>query len=306
MHRGIHIRNDDLHRDLKIETVKDCMKRSALSHQKRLEEHPNPETVPLLRVEELTRRLKLFFSVPCRVITTMSQQESAPLGGLRRAWAFSANDEPNIPGTPLQDGFLRRSIKLLRKNLPSPSKIVFKTAPVNSQVPPPTEDPSFGHRILVSRLSDPATFARLRSYLAYFEKHRDACLLNGDSYVTIRSRLESSGLPLNTPSLRSVYFDYLRFREMTDDEIEDDLQRAAVVLRHKYGLLPGKYSIPFAYNAPPHIDAPRIVPFKIKNKVKQELDSMLQKGIIAQVNEPCKYIGSAVYVEKPDSSIREM
>uniref|UniRef100_A0A8D8L9A8 Uncharacterized protein n=1 Tax=Cacopsylla melanoneura TaxID=428564 RepID=A0A8D8L9A8_9HEMI len=52
--------NDDLHRDLKIETVKDCMQRFALSHQKRLEEHPNPKIahLHLLRVEDLTRRLK--------------------------------------------------------------------------------------------------------------------------------------------------------------------------------------------------------------------------------------------------------
>lgn len=53
-----YIRNDDLHRDLQIETVKDCMYRFATGHHERLSDHPNPETVHLLRVEDLTRRLK--------------------------------------------------------------------------------------------------------------------------------------------------------------------------------------------------------------------------------------------------------
>ncbi|KAI5754873.1 hypothetical protein M8J77_012232 [Diaphorina citri] len=53
-----YIRNDDLHRDLGIESVKECMQKIASRHLERLQDHPNPETVHLLRVEDLTRRLK--------------------------------------------------------------------------------------------------------------------------------------------------------------------------------------------------------------------------------------------------------
>ncbi|KAI5750924.1 hypothetical protein M8J77_002517 [Diaphorina citri] len=53
-----YIRNDDLHRDLGVESVKECMKRFASAHQKRLEDHPNPEATHLLRVDDLFRRLK--------------------------------------------------------------------------------------------------------------------------------------------------------------------------------------------------------------------------------------------------------
>lgn len=66
------------------------------------------------------------------------------------------------------------------------------------------------------------------------------------------------------------------------------------------GCLPGTYSIPFDKSAPQHIDAPRKTPFKIKQKLKKELDSMVEKGIISKVNEPCQYISSIVSVEKND------
>jgi hypothetical protein len=50
-------RNDDLHHDLGVESVKECMKRFASAHQKRLDDHPNPEATHLLRVDDLFRQL---------------------------------------------------------------------------------------------------------------------------------------------------------------------------------------------------------------------------------------------------------
>ncbi|KAL1448307.1 hypothetical protein WDU94_003690 [Cyamophila willieti] len=53
-----YIRNDDLHRDLGVESVKDCMKRLASDHERRLRDHSNPEAIHLLRIDDLFRRLK--------------------------------------------------------------------------------------------------------------------------------------------------------------------------------------------------------------------------------------------------------
>ncbi|KAI5707647.1 hypothetical protein M8J77_006722 [Diaphorina citri] len=53
-----YIRNDNLHRDLCVETVKEVIQKAALAHQKRLQEHENIEVVHLLDVESLLRRLK--------------------------------------------------------------------------------------------------------------------------------------------------------------------------------------------------------------------------------------------------------
>lgn len=71
-----------------------------------------------------------------------------------------------------------------------------------------------------------------------------------------------------------------------------------------YGLLPGSYSIPFDKTAPSHIDAPRKIPFKIKEKLRNQLDLMVDEGIISKVDKPCKYISSLVCVEKADKSLR--
>jgi hypothetical protein len=53
-----YIRNNDLHRDLRIETVTDIVTRLTSSHKKRLQNHINSEVSRLLNVQNIPRRLK--------------------------------------------------------------------------------------------------------------------------------------------------------------------------------------------------------------------------------------------------------
>ena len=53
-----YFRNSDLHRDLKIETVNQTIKRFARSHEQRLHHHVNVEAIQLLDNTMLVRRLK--------------------------------------------------------------------------------------------------------------------------------------------------------------------------------------------------------------------------------------------------------
>jgi hypothetical protein len=53
-----YIRNSDLHRDLRIETVTGIITRLASSHRKRLQNHINSEVSRLLNVQNIPRRLK--------------------------------------------------------------------------------------------------------------------------------------------------------------------------------------------------------------------------------------------------------
>lgn len=53
-----YIRNEDLRRDLGVESVTEAITRRATAHQERLQVHVNEEIVHLLDVEKLTRRLK--------------------------------------------------------------------------------------------------------------------------------------------------------------------------------------------------------------------------------------------------------
>ena len=53
-----YVRNVDLHRDLKMETVSAEIKRFARKHEERLYHHDNVEAIQLLDNSELLRRLK--------------------------------------------------------------------------------------------------------------------------------------------------------------------------------------------------------------------------------------------------------
>jgi uncharacterized protein YeeX (DUF496 family) len=53
-----YIRNSDLHRDLRIETVRDIIAKFTKSHEKRLQDHINIEVSRLLNVNNITRWLK--------------------------------------------------------------------------------------------------------------------------------------------------------------------------------------------------------------------------------------------------------
>jgi hypothetical protein len=63
-----YVQNNDLHRDLGIETVTDIITKLANSHKERLHNHINIEASGLLNVNNITRRLKrkkLFELVRC-------------------------------------------------------------------------------------------------------------------------------------------------------------------------------------------------------------------------------------------------
>lgn len=68
------------------------------------------------------------------------------------------------------------------------------------------------------------------------------------------------------------------------------------------GLLPGEHKIHIKPDVEGHIDAPRKLPFKLKEKVKTELESMVKNGIIKKVEEPCKFVSSMVCVEKANKA----
>ena len=54
-----YIRNDNLHKDLDVETVDSVIKKYAQSHEQGLQRHINVEALQLLNSDGLVRRLKL-------------------------------------------------------------------------------------------------------------------------------------------------------------------------------------------------------------------------------------------------------
>ncbi|KAG1654266.1 hypothetical protein GQR58_025141 [Nymphon striatum] len=49
---------------------------------------------------------------------------------------------------------------------------------------------------------------------------------------------------------------------------------------------------------------PRTVPYKLRNKIKAELDRMVELGVITQVTEPTDWVSSMAIVHKPNGELR--
>ena len=73
-----------------------------------------------------------------------------------------------------------------------------------------------------------------------------------------------------------------------------DLMAAYPEQFDKMGKLPGKYHIVLERGSQPVIHTPRKCPIHLKDKLKQELDDMEQKGIIKKMTEPTDWVSSIV------------
>ena len=71
-----------------------------------------------------------------------------------------------------------------------------------------------------------------------------------------------------------------------------------------FGGLDGYVSIQLKDDAVPVVHSPRRVPYAIKDKVKEELDRMVQLEVIEKVNEPTDWVNSIVVAEKPNGKLR--
>lgn len=66
------------------------------------------------------------------------------------------------------------------------------------------------------------------------------------------------------------------------------------------GLLEGKYHIELDTSVRPVVHPPRKVPVALKQKLKKELDQLVEKHMIAPVSEPTPWVSSLVIVDKPN------
>ena len=57
-------------------------------------------------------------------------------------------------------------------------------------------------------------------------------------------------------------------------------------------------------NAKPVIDAPRRIPHALKEKLKIELDKIVEQDVIERVTEPTDWVSSLVVVEKSNGKLR--
>ena len=67
-------------------------------------------------------------------------------------------------------------------------------------------------------------------------------------------------------------------------------------------LLPGEYEIELDTAIPPVQNRPRKIPHTMKEAVEAKLKSLVQLGVIAEVEEPTNWISNMTAVWKADST----
>jgi hypothetical protein len=70
------------------------------------------------------------------------------------------------------------------------------------------------------------------------------------------------------------------------------------------GCFQGEFHITLDPSIPPVVHPPRRVPEALREPLKKELDSLVEQGIIAKVEQPTDWVNSLVCVTKSDGSIR--
>ena len=70
------------------------------------------------------------------------------------------------------------------------------------------------------------------------------------------------------------------------------------------GCFEGEYHITLDSTVPPVVHYPRRIPVALREPVKEELDYLIQQGIIAKVDRPTYWVNSCVCVTKPNGKLR--
>ena len=70
-----------------------------------------------------------------------------------------------------------------------------------------------------------------------------------------------------------------------------------------FGTFSTPYQIQLKSDARPAIQATRTVPYPKQAKLKDLLDKMTEKGIIADVDQPTDWVSKLVITEKPDGAM---
>ena len=85
---------------------------------------------------------------------------------------------------------------------------------------------------------------------------------------------------------------------------ESILERFPEVFSEKVGQLEGEYHIKADSTTNPVQHAPRRVPVALRDRLKSELDKMVEQEIICPVTTPTPWVSSLVVVSKPNGKIR--
>ncbi|XP_033756234.1 uncharacterized protein K02A2.6-like [Pecten maximus] len=92
--------------------------------------------------------------------------------------------------------------------------------------------------------------------------------------------------------------------EIRETSIPDDIKHDYGDIFKGLGCMPGTHTIKTDSTVTPVVDAPRKVPFALKDRIKKELDRMEQESAIVKQEDPTQCVNSMMTVVKPSGKIR--
>ncbi|KAI0230692.1 Retrovirus-related Pol polyprotein from transposon 17.6 [Lamellibrachia satsuma] len=139
----------------------------------------------------------------------------------------------------------------------------------------------------------------------------------GSSVALIKNNITTAEVDKNVTTLLGLK-DCIRLELITLSADVHELSHAEQIAEHKLppgilqeysdlfdntlGKLPVKYKITIDPSITPVIRPVRSVPVALKQKLKSELEVMVEKGIITPVNEPTDWVSALVVVKKKDTN----
>ena len=94
-----------------------------------------------------------------------------------------------------------------------------------------------------------------------------------------------------------------KFQTVVDDK-HDTLQTFSDVFNEDTGALPGSVQLTLKPDAEPIICPPKRLNIELPNKVKEELDRLLDTGVLAQVDEPTDWVDQMAGSTKKNGSLQ--
>ena len=110
----------------------------------------------------------------------------------------------------------------------------------------------------------------------------------------VREDADSKKLEAKTRSMKGL----------SDKALKKKIEEMYPKIFNGSGKLTEEHHIHIKENAIPVIHPPRKIPVALQDRLKKELDTREENGVIKRIEEPTDWINSLVLVEKPDGSLR--
>lgn len=104
--------------------------------------------------------------------------------------------------------------------------------------------------------------------------------------------------------MKLLTIDFDNFVHMSSSSANSLLDKYSSVFNNELGKLPGKVKLSLKPDARPCVLPTRKIPLAVRNRFKEEIDRLLEEGIIAKVDEPTDWVSQIAIAIKKNGELR--